>query len=178
MKIGNSIKKIDSYAFYGCKKLKEVIFNNSIIKIGSFSFANNISLEKINLPNSLKTIKSFTFSYYINLCVVKTTENTQLIEIYNGAFEKTQIEEIGINRSAKKLFEPSNVLKLNKITFYKGKPENFIQFEDGTIYEKTSKSNDIDQSKNIDELESNINKIILSNQSKIFKDFNLIFSPL
>ena len=46
---------------------------------------------------------------------------------------------------------------LNKLNFYNGKPFNFIQLDDGTIYEKNDKIKDKIQS-SIPELEEKMNQ--------------------
>ncbi|KAK8893013.1 hypothetical protein M9Y10_030270 [Tritrichomonas musculus] len=135
IKLPKSTKIVDSMAFYGCSKLAKVAFNKGIKTLNEYSFANDILLESIELPDSLTTIKSYSFSNCCNLKEVKTTENTNLIEIFNGSFENTIIESLAVNRNAKKLFEPTCVPFLNSITFCKGKPTNFIQNQSGLIFE-------------------------------------------
>ena len=186
IKLPESVQFVDSMAFYGCEKLSEITFNKKIQEIGEFSFANNHSLESIDLPDSLKIIKSYSFSNCSNLKEVKTTENTCLIEIHNGSFENTQIEQIGVSCKAKILFEPICVPKLNKITFYQGSPKNFIQLEDGSIYERiqNSKENqnlneneDECKNKNIKQLIDNIYDNCKGNScSKEIKE--IIFSSI
>ncbi|KAK8837595.1 hypothetical protein M9Y10_036126 [Tritrichomonas musculus] len=158
IEIPSSVKKIDSGAFYNCNDLSHVTLNSGLIEICENSFAFNSSLASIDLPDTITTIKSRAFYKCKNLKKVKTTEKTQLVEIQNGAFEYTEIEEISLNRMATKLFDPVNMPDLNRITFYGGEPENFIQSEDGSLYEKMEKEIKIINS----ELEEKMNKVLFN----------------
>lgn len=91
IEIPSSVRKIGKYAFFNCKSLNKIILNEGIVELGESSFANNESLESITLPNSLKTIKSNAFSYCYNLTNVTASKYTKLIEIFNCAFDNTQI---------------------------------------------------------------------------------------
>ena len=75
-------------------------------------------LETIKIPDSLTTIKNNVFFNCSKLKSLETTSKTNLIEIYDGSIEYTLIEELKICHKAKILFEPRNVPKLNKISFY------------------------------------------------------------
>ncbi|KAK8840106.1 hypothetical protein M9Y10_031043 [Tritrichomonas musculus] len=131
----SSIEVINSMAFYNCKNLSQIVFNEGLIVIGDSAFANNESIIRIDLPDSLIAIQPHAFLNCINLKQVNTTKKTNLVEIHNGSFENTQIEELKLSPSLINLFEPFNVPKLNKITFYDGILLNFLPFEDGTLYE-------------------------------------------
>lgn len=157
IQIPNSIKKIEINTFYHCKELSNVILNNGLLEICENSFAFNSSLKSIDIPDSLTTIKSRAFYKCINLTKVNTTEKTELVEIEDESFDSTQIEELSINRAATKLFDSINMPNLNIINFYNGKPFDFIQLDDGTIYEKNDKIKDKIQS-SIPELEEKMNQ--------------------
>lgn len=51
LEIPDSIKKIDFYAFEGCKRLKTLIIPESIEYIGDHAFKNCIFLSFVTLPN-------------------------------------------------------------------------------------------------------------------------------
>lgn len=59
----DTVKVIGEYAFYNCKKLKEVTFGKGIEKICSCAFWNCNQLSGIVLPDSLKSIGSSCFSH-------------------------------------------------------------------------------------------------------------------
>ncbi len=86
--IPGSIKIIPSYAFSGCTKLKEVIFQEGVEKIekNAFgtSYARNKSMKEITLPDSLKEISNLAF-YYCE-ALEKVTFGTGLRRIDNNAF--------------------------------------------------------------------------------------------
>lgn len=62
VEIPNGVTEIGSFAFSGCKSLKEVIIPNSVTKIGSYSFDGCESLKSIKLPDSVTTIEDSAFS--------------------------------------------------------------------------------------------------------------------
>ena len=55
--VSRSVQVIEEYAFYGCKNLKEVVFEEGsrLEKIGNSSFART-NLKEITLPKTLKEI--------------------------------------------------------------------------------------------------------------------------
>lgn len=125
----NSIEKIDEMAFYNCDKLDQIELNEGLNEIGISSFANNCLLQNINIPNSLKIINKKAFQNCVNLNNICINESTNLIEIHNEAFENTQIEELKLNTNIQIIFEPKNVHKLNRISFFNLKDlTNFKQF--------------------------------------------------
>lgn len=67
VKLPESVKEIQSFAFYNCQVLKSVEFGNGLEKIGSNSFARCISLKTITLPDSVKSINLGAFHNCISL---------------------------------------------------------------------------------------------------------------
>ena len=59
--IGNGVEKINAKAFYKCESLENVVFGSSITEIGSRAFYKCESLKKINLPDSVKLIAEYAF---------------------------------------------------------------------------------------------------------------------
>lgn len=61
IKIGNNVKTIGDYAFYGCKNVTKLTLGKNVETIGCFAFANCIKLSAVTLPKALKTIKKSAF---------------------------------------------------------------------------------------------------------------------
>lgn len=59
----SSLYDIDSYAFYGCKSLKELTLPDNIKHIGEEAFGECINLKKLSLPNNSTTIKYGAFAF-------------------------------------------------------------------------------------------------------------------
>lgn len=59
--IPDSVNTIESRAFKGCKKLKEVIFGQGLTVLNGESFQNCTSLEKIEIPLGVTAIRGNTF---------------------------------------------------------------------------------------------------------------------
>ena len=77
--LSNSLKKIESYAFYDCEKLKSIDIPNSVKSIGRNSFSGCISLEKVKLSEFLKTIEESTFSSCKNLRSIEIPNTVKTI---------------------------------------------------------------------------------------------------
>ena len=60
IRLPNTLKKIDSLAFYECCELKEITIPESVEYIGEYVFCNCYFLEKIVLPDSIKQIYTKT----------------------------------------------------------------------------------------------------------------------
>lgn len=60
--IPNSVIKINSYNFFNCFKLKEIVLGNSLEFIGVFTFGNCYALTEVTLPNSITEIGDGLFS--------------------------------------------------------------------------------------------------------------------
>lgn len=65
----NTIESIGSYAFYGCRQLKEVIFseNNKTVSVGEGAFSNCLSLNKIDTLTPLSLMHSYSFRNCLKL---------------------------------------------------------------------------------------------------------------
>ena len=59
--VDESVTKIEPYAFYGCKALKEIKISSSVTSIGAAAFAGCINLEKIEIPDSVTSIGEGAF---------------------------------------------------------------------------------------------------------------------
>ena len=72
---GNNLKKIELWAFRGCKKLETVNFSTGFETIGDQAFQNCGSLETIDLPIGLKRIGQWAFRNCTKLTSVSIKEN-------------------------------------------------------------------------------------------------------
>jgi len=59
--IPDSVKSIDTYAFYGCKNLTSIDIPNSVTSIGQYAFESCTSLTSITIPDSVTSIGKNTF---------------------------------------------------------------------------------------------------------------------
>lgn len=59
--IGNGVKTIPDYAFFGCSSLSSVIIPNSVTSIGSYAFSGCNSLSNITIPNGVTSIGRSAF---------------------------------------------------------------------------------------------------------------------
>ena len=59
--IGNGVTKIDAKAFYKCESLEEVVFGSSVTEIGSRAFYKCESLKAVSLPDSVTHIADYAF---------------------------------------------------------------------------------------------------------------------
>ena len=94
--IPSGIKKIEPYAFYGCKSLKSITIPDTVTFIGFSSFEGCTSLEKIVIPSSVTYIDSFAFRgcHALKKVVFQTTS---IKEIDRGLFEDClSLEEITV----------------------------------------------------------------------------------
>ena len=60
--IPNSVKSIDTGAFAGCYKLKEIKIPDSVKSIGNGVFLNCINLSQVNIPNGIKKIPGYNYA--------------------------------------------------------------------------------------------------------------------
>ena len=80
----NSVKRIESNAFYSCGNLKNLTIGKGLEYIGSYAF-NNCGLRSLVLPTSLKRIDYYAFNNCYSLLNVNFAEG--LTEIGENAFE-------------------------------------------------------------------------------------------
>lgn len=62
IEIGDNVPSIETYAFYPCVSLTDIIFSNSVTTIGSDAFSSCPSLTDIVFSNSVTTIGNSAFS--------------------------------------------------------------------------------------------------------------------
>ena len=68
--IGDNVKIIGEYAFYGCSNLTDVTIGNNVTSIGSYSFSGCSTLTDITIPNSITSIGSDAFKGCSSLTAV------------------------------------------------------------------------------------------------------------
>mgnify|MGYP002763620035 CR=1 FL=1 len=108
----DSISRIESHAFYGCRKLKDITFGNSLNYIGNSAFEDCINLKRVALPQSVRTIDSNAF---LRAGLEEITLNQGLKKILTGAFYGTNIKKLEIPGSVKR-FAPGNIsLQLKEV---------------------------------------------------------------
>lgn len=83
--IPSTLRTIPVQAFYGCQKLKGVIFNEGLVTIQESAFSNCDALTELTLPESLKEIQYQSFSGCDGL--TKITLPTAMKAIGNYAFQ-------------------------------------------------------------------------------------------
>ena len=101
--IPSGIKKIEPYAFFGCKSLKSITIPDTVTYIGYSSFEGCTSLEEIVIPSSVTYIDSFAFRgcHALKKVVFQTTS---IEEIYTGLFEDClSLEEITVPEGVKSI---------------------------------------------------------------------------
>lgn len=79
----NDTMRVRDWAFYGCSKLKKVIFSSCIDTIGKLSFS-KCAFDSLYLPEGLKSIKRNAFSQCENLSKVQLPNS--LTDIGSAAF--------------------------------------------------------------------------------------------
>ncbi len=96
-------KRIDSYAFYGCKDLTSIIIPDSVTSIGSSAFYGCTSLTSIIVPDSVTSIGLSAFDGCTGLTSITLpfvgasqggTDNTKFEYIFNGSASVTLKEVI------------------------------------------------------------------------------------
>ena len=76
MEIPDSVKIVDTFAYYNCKSLKNVKFSKNMTTISNQSLASCTSLESVTIPENIKKIDNFAFhqSALREIFVPKETE--------------------------------------------------------------------------------------------------------
>ncbi|MBQ8293385.1 MAG: leucine-rich repeat protein [Bacilli bacterium] len=127
--VSNDITSIDDYAFYGCKNLKEVIFEegSSLTTINKGMFSNCKALISIEIPSSITKIKEYAFNGCENLTNIYyqgTIENWCNIEINldnNPMILAEQFFMLDGNNEyyeLTKLIIPNTITSIGKFQFY------------------------------------------------------------
>lgn len=112
--IGANVKIIDSYAFYGCKKMTKVYGGARLETIGSYAFAYCSKLKSFTITSSvLKKISSYTFKKDKKLKTIKIKYTTKLTKSgVKKSLKKSYVKTVKVKKSKvksyKKIFKRSN----------------------------------------------------------------------
>ena len=115
----NSITKIPSGAFQGCRNLEQIVLPNALTQLGAAALAGCSKLSSISLPESLKdlasTTKSGYRSYTFGGCtsLKNITIPNKVTRLASGSFMNSGIETITIHENLTKL--DNQCLKTNTI---------------------------------------------------------------
>ena len=90
--VPESVNVISSGAFYGCKKLTEIILPKNLKMICGGAFNNCLSLKSINIPKEIKKIEGMTF--YNCKALVQLEIPSNIKEIGEDAFLLSGIKKI------------------------------------------------------------------------------------
>ena len=84
--LGEEIKSIGRYAFYGCSDLSSIIIPNSVEKIGHDAFNGCVGLKNITIPNSVSEIGYNTFMNCSELSSIEIPNTLNIIEseVFSG----------------------------------------------------------------------------------------------
>ncbi len=124
LNIGNNVKKIPRYAFYGCSSLTSVTIGNSVTSIGDYAFYDCRGLTSVTIPSSVTSIGEHAFYNCSSLTSVTIPDS--LTSIGDYAFDGTAWYEN----------QPDGVVYADKLAFkYKGTmPANTsISLQEGTL---------------------------------------------
>ena len=88
--IPNTVRELEKYAFFNCKKLREVVFEpgSRLETIGEYCFS-CCGLEDMVIPKSVWEIGSKAFSCCSNLCSLIFEKGSQLVCVGKDAFSYT-----------------------------------------------------------------------------------------
>ena len=70
LSIESGVKRIGSYAFYGCNNLSSVTIPNEVLSIGSSAFQNCSGLQSLTIGVGVVSIESYAFRYCSGLTTV------------------------------------------------------------------------------------------------------------
>lgn len=140
---GQSLKKIDSFAFGHCRNLLDLALPKSLKKIRMGAFTECSKLSVLEIECSLDTIPKYAFSDCINLTSIKLPSSVKVIG--DKAFENDSsivtiflndgLKKIGAyvfanNSYVKRLSIPGSVLAIGQNAFYGCTRLSYIGFED------------------------------------------------
>jgi hypothetical protein len=80
--VPNTVQSIESFAFYYCSVLTNVMIPSSVTSIGSFSFGYCSVLTSVTIPNSVTSIGPYAFYNCDSLESVMLSSSVKSIQIY------------------------------------------------------------------------------------------------
>jgi len=118
-----SVVEVSDYAFFNCKKLREVVLNDGLRKIGWSAFIYCTSLQHITLPVTITEIGDCAFFYCENLREVVLNEG--LMKIGGSAFFScSSLEGITL---------PSTITEVGKCAFLDCRKLREVVLNDGLM---------------------------------------------
>jgi hypothetical protein len=92
IEIPSTIKKLDSYIFSGCLKLKSIKVSEGVTFIPSNFASNNVQLERVEIPSTVTSIANNAFTGCISLKSINLNEGLKTIE--DEAFWNCSLETL------------------------------------------------------------------------------------
>lgn len=124
--IPQSLKKVtitddtdlDSYAFYCCRNVEEIVLPESLKGIGEYAFYSS-TIKSIILPDSVKTIGDYAFK---NCAMTNVVLSASLEQIGKEAFYGTNLKQLVIPGTVKTMVSSafSGLTSLTNVTFEAG----------------------------------------------------------
>lgn len=99
--IENGVTSIGDFSFYWSGKLQSVSLPDSIESIGKSAFNHCVSLTSLKIPEKLTVIPAYFCAFCDKLKSLEIPES--IVEIQNGAFYSSGIQEMTIPASVKKI---------------------------------------------------------------------------
>ena len=131
VRIGSSIAKINTYAFYNCYSLTSVTIPSGITSISTYAFCYCYSLTSVTIPSSVTSIGNSAFSYCYSLTSVTIPSGITSISTYafSYCYSLTSVTiPSGITSISTYAFQncyslasvtiPSNVTSIDSSAFY------------------------------------------------------------
>lgn len=81
--IGDNVKEIGEYTFYGCSGIISISFSKSLSSIGYSAFERCTQLASIELPNSITSLGQSAFRDCTSLTSIKISNSMELIAPYS-----------------------------------------------------------------------------------------------
>ncbi len=108
--LGDNIKTIGDYAFYGCSKLIKVTCDSKLRTIGERAFANCYYLSDLTLNEGLKEIKNEAFWYCMSVSSVTVPKSLQTVGENNPFRACTSLTSMLVASGNKNFTAVDNVL--------------------------------------------------------------------
>lgn len=121
--VEGSITKIGSYAFYGSRKLTDIILPDSLMNIGKCAFSDCSGLKNITIPDSVKDIGTYAFYGCSSLGSINLPEGLTRIEDFTF-YGCSALNSINI---------PNNAVYLGNYAFYKCTKLKGIEIPEGIM---------------------------------------------
>lgn len=143
VKIPSFIKRISSYAFQNCTRIKNFEFstNSQLKSIGEWSFVSS-SIKELLIPSHVSIIDKYAFLFCKQLKKIEFEENAEIKVIGKKAFSNSSLETLSIPSDLTDFeYESFNSTNcLTNIKIIKREKENFVLYKDSFILKKSSQN--------------------------------------